>query len=93
MEDSNTTPAGLLNEVESLRAQVRRLEQIDNLAHDFSNVLTAILGSAELLHDTVQQKSRPDPIVLDLVADIQRAAHRAKALTQRLMSLSRGQAP
>jgi two-component system cell cycle sensor histidine kinase/response regulator CckA len=75
---------------EQLR-QAQKMEAIGLLAggvaHDFNNMLTAILGYAELLIDQIG----PDrPMGRDL-QEIQNAARRAAALTQQLLAFSRKQ--
>jgi two-component system cell cycle sensor histidine kinase/response regulator CckA len=57
------------------------------VAHDFNNILTAILGFCELLRDSFP----PDtPQAADL-AEIQRAGERAAGLTRQLLAFSRKQ--
>jgi PAS domain S-box-containing protein len=73
---------------EQLR-QAQKMEAIGRLAggvaHDFNNVLTAILGSADLLS---MQLDPQDPKWEEADA-IRRAAERGAALTRRLLSFSR----
>ena len=76
---------------EELR-QAQKLEAIGQLAgsvaHDFNNMLTAILGYAELLTEQIG----PDkPIGRDL-QEIVAAAERAAALTRQLLAFGRRQA-
>jgi hypothetical protein len=71
--------------------QAQRMEAIGQLAggvaHDFNNMLTAILGYSELLTEQIG----PDkPIGRDL-QQIQAAAERAAALTRHLLAFSRKQ--
>jgi CheY-like chemotaxis protein len=56
------------------------------VAHDFNNLLTAILGYAELLGDTAATDTDRTAI-----AEIQRAATSAAALTRQLLAFSRKQ--
>jgi two-component system, cell cycle sensor histidine kinase and response regulator CckA len=75
---------------EQLR-QAHKMEAIGRLAggvaHDFNNVLTAILGYAELLLD---QFDEADPRRAD-VMEIRRSADRAANLTRQLLAFSRKQ--
>jgi two-component system cell cycle sensor histidine kinase/response regulator CckA len=71
--------------------QAQKMEAIGRLAggvaHDFNNMLTAILGYSELLIDQIG----PDmPLGRDL-REIQAAAQRAAALTKQLLAFSRKQ--
>ena len=71
--------------------QAQKMEAIGRLAggvaHDFNNVLTAILGSADLLSMRLE---RDDPRWAEADA-IKRAADRGASLTKRLLALSRPQ--
>jgi PAS domain S-box-containing protein len=75
---------------EQLR-QAQKMEAIGRLAggvaHDFNNVLTAILGSADLLSVMLD---RSDPGWAEADA-IRRAAQRGAALTRQLLAFSRPQ--
>jgi two-component system, cell cycle sensor histidine kinase and response regulator CckA len=75
---------------EQLR-QSQKMEAIGQLAggvaHDFNNMLTAILGYAELLSDQI---GRDKPISKDL-REIVMAAERATALTRQLLAFGRKQ--
>jgi two-component system cell cycle sensor histidine kinase/response regulator CckA len=72
--------------------QAQKMEAIGRLAggvaHDFNNMLTSILGYAELL---IQQIGPDKPMGRDL-SQIQAAAQRAAALTKQLLAFSRKQA-
>ncbi len=75
---------------EQLR-QAQKIEAIGRLAggvaHDFNNVLTAIMGYADLLMDDFRED---DPRYRDL-GEIKKAAERAAALTRQLLAFSRKQ--
>jgi two-component system cell cycle sensor histidine kinase/response regulator CckA len=71
--------------------QAQKMEAVGLLAggvaHDFNNILTAILGYAELLIDQIG----PDKPMGQDLREIQAAAKRAAALTQQLLAFSRKQ--
>ncbi|MEZ4227408.1 MAG: ATP-binding protein [Polyangiaceae bacterium] len=72
--------------------QAQKLEAVGLLAagvaHDFSNVLTGVLGAASML----ARELGPEHPLLGLVEEIKGGAERGAALTQRLMSFGRRQA-
>jgi PAS domain S-box-containing protein len=59
------------------------------IAHDFNNLLTAILGSVSL----ARLKLERGEDVAGILDEVQRAAIRARDLTQKLLTFSRGGAP
>jgi PAS domain S-box-containing protein len=72
--------------------QIRQTQKMDvigqlagGIAHDFNNMLTAILGSAEMLGRHV----REDTAALKLLGSIQKAASRSADLTGQLLAFSR----
>ncbi|WP_302176078.1 PAS domain-containing sensor histidine kinase [uncultured Hydrogenophaga sp.] len=76
----------------SLEAQLRQSQKLEALgtlaggvAHDFNNILAAILGNTRLALMDAQDQ----PEVVQSLEEILRAAHRAKDLVQRILSFSR----
>lgn len=78
-------------ELEAKFAQSQKMEAIGKLAgemaHNFNNVLTAIIGSAELMLQTFRAS---DPAHKD-IQNIRQSAFRAAELVNQLMSFSRQQ--
>lgn len=72
------------------RAEISRLEAIakmtSGISHDFNNLLTIILASAEHLNASLY-----DPAQKEIVCDIVTASHRAANLTSQLLAYSRKQ--
>ncbi|MCO4747184.1 MAG: response regulator [Proteobacteria bacterium] len=79
-----------LSEREEQLRESQRLESLGRLAagiaHDFNNILTAILGSAELL-----EVESPDAKVVARARTIANSAERAAALTAHLLAFGRQQ--
>ncbi len=80
-----------ISEVKQLEGRLRHAEKIElvgrmagGIAHDFNNVLTALHGYIGLLE--LELDTEP---ATGYVAELQRAADRAKTLTDRLMTFSR----
>ncbi|MGE3538590.1 MAG: response regulator [Candidatus Tectimicrobiota bacterium] len=75
---------------EQLR-QAQKMEAIGRLAggiaHDFNNLLTAILGYSHMI---VERLPQHDPTYAE-IAEIEKAAQRAAALTRQLLAFSRKQ--
>jgi two-component system, cell cycle sensor histidine kinase and response regulator CckA len=71
--------------------QAQKMESIGTLAggiaHDFNNMLTAILGNVQLALESTPPASLDYP----LLAEIEKAATRATALTRQLLTFSRRQ--
>jgi signal transduction histidine kinase len=80
-----------LRETEAQLGQAQKMEAIGRLAggvaHDFNNILTAILGLAELALGSLPKDSA---VTADIV-EIRKAAQRAAALTHQLLDFSRRQ--
>jgi len=74
---------------EAEEAESRRLESVGRLAggvaHDFNNLMTAVMGYSELIRSTLEPG---DPRIAD-VAEVERAATRAGDLTQQLLAFAR----
>jgi len=72
-------------------AESQKMESVGRLAggvaHDFNNLLTAILGYSEFAKSTV---SPHDPLYAEL-AEVEKAALRAAALTRQLLTFARRQ--
>jgi PAS domain S-box-containing protein len=72
--------------------QIRQTQKMDvigqlagGVAHDFNNMLTAILGSAELMERHIKN----DAAAMKLLGNIQKAASRSADLTGQLLAFSR----
>ncbi len=73
--------------------KIRKLESIGvlagGIAHDFNNILAAILGNINL----ASQYLKPGHQALPLLEEADKAAHRARRLTQQLLTFSKGGQP
>lgn len=81
-----------ISEQKRMEDQIRQTQKMDvigqlagGVAHDFNNMLTAILGSSELLERHV----RDNAAAMQLLGNIQRAASRSADLTGQLLAFSR----
>lgn len=81
-------------ERERLNAQLMRAQRLESLgrlaggvAHDFNNMLTAILGHLELAMDRVA----PNDALREDLVEIERAAERSADLTRQLLAFARRQ--
>ena len=78
-------------QLERQLAESQKMEAIGKLAggvaHDFNNMLTAILGYSSL----IMEDAPPDSPIRDQAAQIKRAAESAGSLTQKLLAFSRRQ--
>lgn len=92
LKESNVNLQTLLNEQKRMEEQIRQTQKMEvvgqlagGVAHDFNNMLTAILGSAELMVKCVKD----DSVAMKLLANIQKAASRSADLTGQLLTFSR----
>lgn len=80
-------------EQDILNAKIQRLESLGilagGLAHDFNNILTAILGNISL----AKIYAKPEDKVFKKLIEAERASFRAKDLTQQLLTFAKGGAP
>ena len=81
-----------VTEQKRMEDQIRQTQKMDvigqlagGVAHDFNNMLTAIIGSAEMLENHVKDNSA----ALKLLGSIQQAANRSADLTRQLLAFSR----
>lgn len=81
-----------VTEQKRLEEQIRQTQKMDvigqlagGVAHDFNNMLTAILGSAELMEPYVRDSSA----AAKMLGNIQKAASRSADLAGQLLSFSR----
>jgi len=82
-----------VTEQRAIEQQLRHSQRMDSLgrlaggvAHDFNNMLGAIVGSADLL---TRRLDGHDPVLQTLARNILQAADRAGTLTRKLLSFSR----
>jgi len=97
LEDGSTGFEGIAEDVterHALEEQLRRSQRMEavgrlarGVAHDFNNVLAAIIGSGDLLQ---MQLSENDPARVEAM-EIQKAAERGASLTRRLLTFARSQ--
>ena len=87
-----------ITEREYLQEQVKQLQKMEavgrlasGVAHDFNNMLVAIMGYTEMLKTCFEQDGQPDGSGQEFVFEIERAAERAATLTGQLLSFSRRQ--
>jgi len=96
-EDGSSTLLGVATEIterkrlEEQLMQSQKMEAVGQLAggvaHDFNNILTAIVGYSDLLAAELSGSPRH----LDDLEEIRKAARRAAALTRQLLAFSRKQ--
>ena len=84
----------VLVEKEKLESQLRQAQKIESIgrlaggvAHDFNNMLSVILGNAEIALNDIEE-SHPH---FDILQEIQGAAQRSAKLTRQLLGFARQQ--
>ncbi len=79
--------------LEAQLLQAQKMEAIGNMAggvaHDFNNILTAILGYTELALESQKSRGAPDEKLAREIMEIRHSAQRAAALVQQLLIFSR----
>jgi two-component system, cell cycle sensor histidine kinase and response regulator CckA len=84
----------MLHDREEQLRQAQKMEAIGRLAggvaHDFNNMLTAIIGYADLISERLDASEQSSKIARE-VAEIRNAADRASGLTRQLLAFSRKQ--
>jgi PAS domain S-box-containing protein len=83
-------------QIEELRTRNQKIESLGvfagGLAHDFNNILTAIIGNLSILkHDITDVAFNSD--LYDLINETETAAFRARNLTNQLLTFSKGGKP
>lgn len=85
-----------VTEVHRMQEELYRSQKLDSLgilaggiAHDFNNILTGILGNITL----ARMEIKPDTSMFSILEEAEKAAIRAKDLTQQLLTFARGGAP
>jgi two-component system cell cycle sensor histidine kinase/response regulator CckA len=83
------TDRALMNRIEQRSLQEQKMEAIGRLAcgiaHDFNNLLTAATGYSELV---IANLAGADPVILEDVHEIRRAALSAARLTKQLLAFA-----
>ncbi|MDH3392118.1 MAG: PAS domain S-box protein, partial [Desulfobulbaceae bacterium] len=83
----------LRKQLEEKLLEVKKLESTGilagGIAHDFNNILTGILGNISL----AKHQTKPSDSIFDKLAKAEKAALRAKGLTQQLLTFASGGSP
>ena len=81
--------------LESQLRQAQKMEAVGQLAggvaHDFNNILTAVLGHVELINDELDESGPSVDVIRENVREIGSGARRASELTRQLLTFSRRQ--
>lgn len=79
-----------------LERQLRHTQKMEaigtlagGVAHDFNNVLTPIMGYAEIIRLKLKQDGFSDRVVYDYLEQILKASKRAKSLVEQVLTFSR----
>jgi two-component system cell cycle sensor histidine kinase/response regulator CckA len=85
-----------VTEKRRLQEEIMKSQKLESLgvlaggiAHDFNNILTAVIGNASLARLSMSEQDASFAVL----GDIEKAAIRARALTQQLLTFSKGGAP
>jgi two-component system, cell cycle sensor histidine kinase and response regulator CckA len=85
-----------VTDIHRMEEELYRTQKLDSLgilaggiAHDFNNILTGILGNITL----ARMEAKPDTGMFSILEEAEKAAIRAKDLTQQLLTFARGGAP
>ena len=87
-----------ITEKADLEAQLRHSQKMEavgqlagGMAHDFNNILTAIVGNVELVRGELDGACQPGGLLHEGIQQIERSALRAAGLTRQLLAFSRHQ--
>ncbi|NWJ96136.1 MAG: response regulator [Chloroflexi bacterium] len=90
-----------ITEQHKIEEELSRRQKLDSLgvlaggiAHDFNNILTSVVGNLALARIDLPVNFSPEiERVKDLLLEAEKAAYRAKGLTQQLLTFSKGGVP